>query len=235
MSDADVIMRSGTNEIARHTINGSLEPGVNFALYVSLDDGTDDKPYSDIAVEPGDTVTIVVRDADGEHNIMSTNALPVPEYPGQVIMVNVTAGVDSDHDGLSDAWEQEIVDLSTNPAITSIEDVKPGDDYDGDGASNWEEYRSGNFAFLDYDYLFIEHLLFVGGRMELELLSVPGKAYTVECATNIMSGPWIKCPLAPTETGALVPQYLEGDGDWLPLYVDYANTNGVKFYRLKVK
>ena len=233
MSGADVIMRSGTNEIARHTITGSLKPGVNFALYVSLDDGSEDKPYSDIAIESGDPVTIVVRDADGEHNIMTTNSLPVPEYPGQVIMVNVTAGVDSDHDGLSDAWEQEIVDMSTNPAITSIEDVKPGDDYDGDGASNWEEYRSGNFAFLDYDYLFIEHLLFSGGRMELELLSIPGKAYTVSYTTNLLCGVWHDCELSATDSGPLSRQYLEGDGDWLSFYVDYTNAN--KFYRIKVK
>ena len=71
--------------------------------------------------------------------------------------------------------------------------------------------------------------------MELELLSVPGKAYTVECTTNIISGPWVECPLAPTDTGTLVPQYLEGDGDWLPLYVDDSGTNTMKYFRLKVK
>ncbi|HOY58074.1 MAG TPA: hypothetical protein PK640_08040, partial [Verrucomicrobiota bacterium] len=31
-ADADVILLRGTNEIARQTINGSLAPGVNFAL-----------------------------------------------------------------------------------------------------------------------------------------------------------------------------------------------------------
>jgi hypothetical protein len=214
-------------------INGSLNPGVNFALYVSLDDGSEDRPYSDIAIEEGAPVEIIVRDADGEHSIMNTNALPVPEYPGQVILVNVTAGIDSDHDGMSDAWEQEIVDMSTNPAITSIEDVRPEDDYDGDFASNWDEYRSGNFAFLDYDYLFIEHLAFVGERMQMELLSVPGKAYTVSYTTNLLGGAWLDCELSATDSGDLSTQYLEGDGDWLSFYVDY--TNSPRYYRIKAK
>jgi len=30
----NVILRMGTNEYARHTINGSLSPGINFALDV---------------------------------------------------------------------------------------------------------------------------------------------------------------------------------------------------------
>ena len=30
----------GTNQIASQTITGSLTPGVNFALYVHLDDGS---------------------------------------------------------------------------------------------------------------------------------------------------------------------------------------------------
>lgn len=136
MNDADVILRSGTNEIARHAINGSISPGINFALYVSLDDGTSATPYSDIALRAGDDIEIIVRDSRGEQSIMRTNSLPVVGTPGEVILVNVTAGTDLDGDGLSDDWERELIAVSTNPAITTIEDVKPEDDYDGDFASN---------------------------------------------------------------------------------------------------
>ncbi len=233
MSGADVILRSGTNEIARHAIDGSISPGVNFALYVSLDDGASTQPYSDIALEAGDDVTIVVRDSRGEQLIMQTNALPVVGVPGEVILVNVTVGTDSDSDGISDAWEQELVNISTNPAITSIEDVNPEDDYDGDGASNWHEYLSGNFAFLDYDYFFIEKVAYVADRIKLELLSVPGKAYSVAYKTNLMSDTWMDCEFAATETGVAATGLVEGDGDWLSFYVDY--TNSTRYFQLKVK
>lgn len=49
---------------------------------------------------------------------------------------------DKDMDGLDDEWEQRIVeDRPGSPA--SIEEVLPDDDYDGDGASNRNEFIAG--------------------------------------------------------------------------------------------
>ena len=62
LRDADVILRHGTNEIARQTISGSLRPGVNFALYVHLDDGRTATPYSPRALRTGDLVEGDVTD-----------------------------------------------------------------------------------------------------------------------------------------------------------------------------
>lgn len=231
MNGADVILKSGTNEIVRHTITGSISPGVNFALYVSLDDGNGPEPYSDKALYAGDAIEIVVRDARGEVSIMRTNALPAVGIPGEVILVNVTAGTDSDGDGMSDEWEQELVDMSA--ALNSIEDVNPGDDFDGDGASNLHEFHSGNFAFIDYDYFFIEHIDYLENRIKLELLSVPGKAYYVSSRTNLMIGGWEKHPFSATENGVARVGLIEGDGDWLSFYVDTTNTT--RFISLRVQ
>ncbi len=230
MNGADVILKSGTNEIVRHTISGSISPGMNFALYVSLDDGSSAEPYSDKALREGDPIEIVVRDARGEQSIMQTNVPPVGAA-GDVILVNVTASTDADGDGLSDAWEQEIIDLSTN--LNSIADVKPGDDYDGDGASNWHEFMSGNFAFLDYDYFFIEKVTSLDSRFKFEMLSVPGKAYSVAFRTNLMSGSWVECPFSATEDGVARVGLVEGDGDWLSFYVD--KPDSTKYFSLKVQ
>jgi len=232
MNGADVILKSGTNEIVRHTITGSISPGMNFALYVSLDDGFSATPYSDKALREGDPIEIIVRDARGEQSIMQTNIPPVGAA-GDVILVNVTASTDTDGDGLSDAWEQEILNDSTNPAIATIEDIKPGDDYDGDGASNWQEFMSGNFAFLDYDYFFIEKVTSLDTRFKFEMLSVPGKAYSVASRTNLISGSWIKCPFSATENGVASVGLIEGDGDWLSFYVD--KPVGTKYFSLKVQ
>jgi hypothetical protein len=230
LDGADVILKSGTNEIVRHTINGSISPGINFSLYVSLDDGSSVTSYDDKALHEGDPIEIIVRDSRGEQSIMQTNIPPVGA-PGEVIMINVTAATDTDHDGLSDEWEQELVDMSTN--LNSIADVKPNDDFDGDGASNIHEFNSGNFAFLDYDYMFIEKITRKNDRFKFELLSVPGKAYYVSSTTNIMNAVWSDASFATTETGEAKPQLLEGDGDWLSFYIDYPDTR--KYFRLNVK
>jgi hypothetical protein len=46
---------------------------------------------------------------------------------------------DADGDGLSDDWEQQIIDADTNDAILTIDDVLPDDDFDGDGENNSTE------------------------------------------------------------------------------------------------
>jgi hypothetical protein len=47
---------------------------------------------------------------------------------------------DTDTDGLSDDWEQQIIDADPNDGITTINDVNPNDDFDGDGLTNDEEF-----------------------------------------------------------------------------------------------
>jgi len=50
---------------------------------------------------------------------------------------------DVDNDGLPDTWEQQIIDANGTDDITVIQNVLPGDDFDGDGATNFEEYAAG--------------------------------------------------------------------------------------------
>jgi len=51
---------------------------------------------------------------------------------------------DTDTDGLPDDWEQAIADMDPNDSISGIDDVAWGDDADGDGESNWWEYKHGS-------------------------------------------------------------------------------------------
>jgi len=50
---------------------------------------------------------------------------------------------DADQDGIPDYWEQLIYNHDTQDALTSHTDVLPGDDYDGDGLTNIEEFLAG--------------------------------------------------------------------------------------------
>ena len=74
--------------------------------------------------DPGNSTSSVTVDAD------------------YTVTANFTL-IDSDGDGLEDAWEQQIIDADPNDDITSIEDVLPGDDFDGDGNSNETEETAG--------------------------------------------------------------------------------------------
>lgn len=50
---------------------------------------------------------------------------------------------DTDKDGLPDDWELRIVNANGGDSIRTIRDVYPEDDFDGDGATNYEEYAAG--------------------------------------------------------------------------------------------
>ncbi|MBN2562794.1 MAG: hypothetical protein JXQ75_17865 [Phycisphaerae bacterium] len=234
MKNADVELRVGTNVYARHTITGSLKPGVNFALYVQLDDGSESNKYAFHSLRTGDAFDIVVIDGEGERTILEASWLPPVGMPGEVILINVTSGVDTDGDGIPDTWEQELIDWGTNPGITSLVQVVGSDDYDGDGQPNIDEYGAGTFAFLYYDYFFAEYMEQTANNwLMLEFLSVPGKIYQVYCTTSLTWGAWAPCDFALTELGPLQTTPTEGDGDWLSLYVPMTETG--KTVRLHVQ
>ncbi|HEY5913565.1 MAG TPA: hypothetical protein VJA21_23505 [Verrucomicrobiae bacterium] len=232
-TNADIILFHGTNEIARQTIRGSLTPGVNFALYVHLDDGRSAVPYSRRALQVGDLVRVMVRDQEGLKIIMEEQAVPPVGQPGELVFIDATAATDLDRDGLPDRWEYELIAWSGG-ALHTLTDVRPEDDFDGDGMTNLEEYRSGTFAFLPYDYLYIERYEPTpNNRLRLTFLSVPGKAYSVGCATNVMQAAWQPSPFAASDTGAFQETPVEGNGDWLSLYAPIDPSTW--FFRLEVR
>ncbi len=232
-TNADVILYHGTNEIARQTISGSLSPGVNFALYVHLDDGRSPTPYSRRALRSGDLVSIVVRDGEGLKTIMENQAVPPVGQPGELVLVSVTAATDLDRDGLPDTWEEELIYWSDG-GLWTLADVRGQDDFDGDGMTNLQEYRAGTFAFLDYDYLFIEQYAGTPNhRLRFTLLSVPGKVYSVACTSNLTQAAWQSSPFAVSDTGPFQENPVEGDGNWLSLYVPLDASNW--FFRLEAR
>lgn len=98
------------------------------------------------------------------------------------------AGADADQDGLPDAWEQQIIAASeaAGGSIHTIADVRPGDDFDGDGLSNYAEYLAGTSPTDPNSRL----MLFVpvagsGQQVTIRWTSVPGKTYTVWKSPNL--------------------------------------------------
>lgn len=72
-------------------------------------------------------------------NYLSGDVL-TQSYAQSGILEGSVAGTDSDGDGLPDAFEDQIIEDRSSDSITSFADVQPGDDYDNDEVSNFDEY-----------------------------------------------------------------------------------------------
>jgi hypothetical protein len=85
--------------------------------------------------------------------------------------------VDSDGDGLPDAWE---IAMGLNPNDPN----DAGRDSDGDGLSNEEEYRAGTYAFDPNDGFRLSLVGADAGQSQLEFLVIPGRTYTVYSSSD---------------------------------------------------
>lgn len=230
--NAEVILLRGGTAVARHEIRGSLRPGVNFALYAHLDEGQEAANYSPRAVNTGDAISIIVRDAYGQKTILERNALPPVGQPGEQIGIRVTAAVDADSDLLPDPWEEELIYWSGG-TLKSIHEVRPADDFDGDGQINGDEYGAGTFAFLDYDFFYAEKMQITpNGRIALTFWGVSGKVYSVQYKTDLSSAVWTDSPVADSDTAEFNAGSAEGRNAWLTMFIP---ANGsICVYRLRV-
>jgi hypothetical protein len=229
LTNATVILRVEGTETCRWTINGMLAPGINFKLPVELDDGRGSS-YAAYAARPGQTVRISLLAQGVEQPIVQTRVL-TSGLAGEFLGVYVTAGTDADGDGLPDLWEQELLE-NADGRFTDIAQIRPEDDADGDGVSNWDEYRAGTYAFLADDFLAIEETARVAnGRLRLRFLTSSGVTYQVLATDQL--GPqanWQAVPLALTESGTAQYQALVGSGYYTSLFVELKEPR--RFYKL---
>jgi hypothetical protein len=91
--------------------------------------------------------------------------------------VDLTLGVDSDGDGIPDAWEQQLI--AALGGGKNLGDVRPGDDADGDGLSNLQEYLAGTYAFDPADGFNLSIVKVEAGQPVLEFLAIRGRTYSI--------------------------------------------------------
>jgi len=212
---------------------GLLAPGVNFKLGLELDGGAG-TPYASYAARAGQAVRLSVRTQGGERPVMETHAL-VAGQPGDLVSVYVSTGTDTDGDGLPDEWERQLI-ANSDGRLHALADVHPGDDADGDGVSNWDEYRAGTYAFLPGDFLAVEEWAGVAGdRLRLRFLTTRGITYRVYGASQLGgTDDWQPQRFALSESDPVLPhEALVGDGFYVSVYVALGGSQ--QFYRLRAQ
>lgn len=183
---ATVIVSTAAGEIARTPIARGPESGANYQVRLPMDLGSLGAVYKPTALLPTSPFTIRVAMGGLSYLPIEVSRVgPTIGQPGKRTRLDLTLGVDSDNDGLPDAWERALLERDPSGRLRTLADVKPGDDLDGDGLTNLQEYLIGTYALDQLDGLALEVLAVENGRARLRLTTVPGRVYTLRSSTNL--------------------------------------------------
>jgi len=152
--------------------------------------------------------------------------------------------IDSDRDGLPDAWEKRIVDHSPDDPIDAIQSVFPYQDFDGDGYSNHTEYVSGTDPTSPESYFGVMavHRASAPGEQDFVWITWPAsgdKAYDIFWSSDDFGSGMTWHQVSPVR-----PEDLTDEGDGRMTWVDRGTSDGMqgkppgsvrkRFYRILV-
>ncbi len=169
---------------------------------------TDYAPWPTAADGQGSTLQRVDRTAFGNEPANWSAAVSTPG----AVNAGQTPTLDSDGDGMPDAWELANGFNRFDPADGDL-------DRDGDGQSNAAEFAAGTDPNLATDVLDIV-VAIVGADVEITFPVKAGKSYTVQVRDSLGSGQWQRLVDLPTQAS---------DGTKM---VTDSSTSKTRFYRV---
>ena len=188
-SAARVLLVSSNGTQLATSIAPGLAIGINFALSVPMDAGVTPDPYTPNALTAGTPYKLYVV-------IGSTTNLPIEMtkmangyalmgQPAQQTRLDLTLGVDSNGDGIPDAWEKEfLASIGTNIALANL---NLSADYAHDGRTLKQEYLLGNYPLNPEDSFNVRLISLEGSAPLLEFTTMLGRSYAAFGSADLKS------------------------------------------------
>src|SRR5262249_4058133 len=141
-------------------------------------------------------------------------------------------GVDSDGNGLPDAWEKAVAaQLGRSWAAGQI---RPGDVYPGTGMTYQEVYLAGTYSVAPKDGFTLDILSHQGESPTLAFTAVKGRHSTLQASSSLDGWTTVPFRMAPADSAA-VNGYQAIDTRRVEIEAPPLGDQPAKFYRLMVE
>ncbi|MFZ4768042.1 MAG: hypothetical protein ACOYMN_24095 [Roseimicrobium sp.] len=227
-AEGTIILNGLSNEITRGPSDPSIGNGVNYRLNVPMDANIISGLYQVSALRPAlpFTVRVLIRNVSYVPIQMTAGAWAMGVAGGRT-RLDLTLGVDSDGDGIPDAWEQALIDSDYTGKLSGLGDVRANDDLDGDGLSNLQEYLIGTYAMDAADGLTLEIVSVANGQAHLRFTAVNGRTYTIKSSNDLKS--WSQASYATSPTGTVTPSTRATETTVFDAYVPTGAASAMQF------
>ena len=184
LSEAKVRIIGSQGTLLSGPVDQSIAPGVNYSMKIPMDAGTQSQLYQSTALRPSMpyTAEVIMNGVSYLPIEVSGGGLAIGE-PGKRTRLDLTLGVDSDGDGLPDAWENDLI--AALSGVNNLSDVTKDGDSDGDGVSNFIEYLAGTYAFDRRAVFRLDIVEVKDGMARMRFLAVKGRSYTLKSSTDL--------------------------------------------------
>ena len=231
---ARVILKTPSGTQVSTELQLGLAIGVNYAVKVPMDAGTIAGLYkANVLVSSTPYQLYVVSGTTTNLPFEMVGAHPVVRDPASQTLQNLTIGVDSNGNGIPDAWEAAfLAQVGTNVALGQ---VNVNGDYARNGRTLRQEYLLGNYPFNPGDNFKVDLVRQEAGSAVLAFTSMTGRGYQVSGSADLQS--WT--PLAFTIPGVDASERTAYTApDIRPLQIQtIASTNGpvMQFFRMTLQ
>lgn len=231
-----VVLQTASGETTTASITPGLAVGVNYALKVPMDSIVTPDLYRSNAltvVSPFE-LTVVVG---GTTNLpIEADAIAAQlGQPAQITRIDLTLGVDANHDGIPDAWENAF--LASIGSQLTLSNLNAGMDLAGDGRTLMQEYLLGTYPFDPGNPFAVRMVSQNNDRPVLEFPTMTGRAYTVLGSSDLTQ--WKPLPfrlVADGPSGVLRTNYTDSVIEKLQIQV-VSPTNGppMQFFKVQLQ
>ena len=188
--------------------------------------------YDLLAVNSGVAYTLAIDIGGVLHYPIEISTLPTVGNPADRRRLDLTLGVDTDKDGLPDAWEKAQLYNAGLPT-TDLSLISPSGDFDKDGISDRQEYLSGTYATDDADFFFLRIVSLTDQDTVVDFYGITAKTYSIEASSDMVS--WSQVDFSMQAGGPKISSHVATNVGVVRAYIPTSITAKKVFFRVKIQ